>query len=258
MVKIATPISSLFKSTNDLEKVRAYSDCFELREHSPNFFSKKKFLYHFDIDLIHKWDIKQKTYILNEVEKQNNLKLISFQATRCYEKFTMKNNIFYPKGKKLLKEELLHNATVNVKWLKKKINNKIKIAIENNNYYPTKSYDHVTDTFFLNEIVLKNNIFLLLDIAHARITCINQDINFNDYLQMLPLSKIIQIHLCRHSTKSDLAYDSHFKPSSLDIKFCIKLSSRFTNIKYITIEYYKSFALLLKSLKQLRLEIKKS
>lgn len=258
MVKIATPISTLFKSKKYLKKVRAYSDCFEIREHSPIFISKKKFLYHFDIDLIHKWDIKKKSYILNEIKKQKSLKLISFQATRCYKNFILKNNIFYPKGKKLTKWEMLHNASLNTKWLKKNIHNKINIAIENNNYYPTQSYDYVTDTIFLNQLILKNKIFLLLDIAHARITCINRKINFENYLQSLPLSKIIQIHLCRHSKKNGMAYDSHFKPTSLDINFCIKLSSKFKNIKYITVEYYKNFTLLLNSLKNLKLEIKKN
>ena len=42
-MKIATPISSLFNKNQKLNYVSKYSDCFELREHSPKFQSNKKY-----------------------------------------------------------------------------------------------------------------------------------------------------------------------------------------------------------------------
>lgn len=239
-MKIATPISSLFNKNQKLNYVSKYSDCFELREHSPKFKSNKKHLYHFDIDLIHYWSKKLKKNILNEIESNKKLKIISFQATSCYQKPLIKNKIYYANGKKISKIKMIENAKNNVEWLKKKIKKHISIALENNNFYNTDAYLTVTDPKFLSEIIIKNNIFLLLDIAHAKITSINNNLNFEDYLYNLPLSKVIQVHLCRHQIKNGVAIDSHFKPSLSNIQFTLELLNKFKNIKYITIEYYKN------------------
>ena len=104
-MKIATPISSLFNKNQKLNYVSKYSDCFELREHSPKFQSNKKYLYHFDIDLIHYWSKKLKKNILNEIESNKKLKIISFQATSCYQKPLIKNKIYYANGKKISSDE---------------------------------------------------------------------------------------------------------------------------------------------------------
>lgn len=253
-MKIATPISSLFNKNQKLNYVSKYSDCFELREHSPKFPSNKKYLYHFDIDLIHYWSEELKKKILNEIESNKKLKLISFQATSCYQKPFVKNKIFYPNGNKISKIKMIENARNNINWLKRKIKTNISIALENNNFYNTNAYLTVTDPRFLSEIIKKNNIFLLLDIAHAKITSINHKWKFEDYLYNLPLSKAIQIHLCRHQIKKGIAIDSHFKPSLSNIKFTLNLLNKFKNIKYITIEYYKNIDSLIDVLKYFNTE----
>ena len=58
-------------------------------------------------------------------------------------------------------------------WLRKNFRNKLLIGLENNNYYPTKAYDFVTDGDFIDKVVRDNNkLFFLFDLAHAQVTCI--------------------------------------------------------------------------------------
>ena len=58
----------------------------------------------------------------------------------------------------------------------------IEILIENNNYYPTKAYDIITDADFISNLVYDNNIGFLFDQAHAEITAHNQKIKYEEYV----------------------------------------------------------------------------
>ena len=69
--------------------------------------------------------------------------------------------------------------------------NKVDIAIENNNFYPTDAYRDVTDAKFISEIVSENNIKFLFDIAHAKVTCFNKNINFERYKSNLPMDRAV-------------------------------------------------------------------
>ena len=74
---------------------------------------------------------------------------------------------------------------------------KINFAIENNNYYPLEAYDIIADPKFISEIVNENKINFLFDIAHAKVSASNMNIDFKKYIDELPMSKMIQIHICK-------------------------------------------------------------
>lgn len=48
--------------------------------------------------------------------------------------------------------------------------NKTPILVENNNNLLTDAYDTITDVKFIGEIIENNDIYLLLEISHAKVT----------------------------------------------------------------------------------------
>ena len=165
----------------------------------------------------------------------------------------MINGIFQLEGKVYNQQEMLKNAVDNTKWLKYILDDGIKIGLENNNYYPTPAYDIITDGEFITTVIKTNDIYLLLDLAHAMVTAHNLKINYRDYIETLPLDKLIQLHICQPELPIDsIAYDAHNEPDSNMIAEVINLISKFPHIKYLTIEFYKEKNVLIDSIKKLR------
>ena len=195
---IATPISHLFKDKNKAEKIIKFSDCLEVRERNLGLDFDKEYLIHLDGDIHFKWDQNYKNYLKKIFKRKKKLKLISLQMTRCCTGHVIKNNFFQLSGKRLNKNDMKFNAKKNISWLKNLfVKKKINFAIENNNYYPLEAYDIIADPKFISEIVNENKINFLFDIAHAKVSASNMNIDFKKYIDELPMSKMIQIHICK-------------------------------------------------------------
>jgi len=250
--KIATPISHLFENRQFGEEISAVSDCLEVRERSLDSQHSNQYLFHIDIDLTHEWDESIRSYLQQAFEKKIELKLVTFQVTRCCHGEKIDNGIFQLDGKVYSKQEMLNHASVNTKWLKSILEENIKIGLENNNYYPTLAYDIVTDGDFITEVINQNEIYLLLDIAHAMVTAHNQKITYQEYIESLPLDSLIQLHICQPELlKNSTAYDAHDVPDSEMMKEVIRLVGKYPQILYLTIEYYKDKDLLVNSIEKL-------
>ena len=132
--------------------------------------------------------------------------------------------------------------------------NNVDIAVENNNYYPTEAYRDVTEPEFISEIVNDNGLRFLFDMAHAKVTCFNKDINFERYKNKLPLDKVIQLHICSYSIDDELnqAYDAHNYPNDEELLEIKKIIEEYQSVKYLTVEYYKDVENLEISLKKVR------
>ena len=131
----------------------------------------------------------------------------------------------------------------------------IEILIENNNYYPTKAYDIITDADFISNLVYDNNIGFLFDQAHAEITAHNQKIKYEEYINKLPLDKCKQIHLCKmgyskllYSDNFYLAEDQHLPLDHLEITKLKQILNKAPLVEYLTVEYYKNIEGLLNSI----------
>lgn len=259
---IATPVSTLFQNPKIANELISLSDCLECREGTIHYNFVNETLIHLDIDLTNIWDLSLKNTIKKFLKKKNKLNLISFQISKncSLEKIKFFNEnkkfkCFFSSGYTYSKKEMRYNAKQNIQWLRKNIKKKIKIAVENNNYYPTSAYRFITDGDFLSDIINDNKIFFLLDIAHAMITAHNKNIPMNDYINTLPLDKIIQLHLCKPlipPKKDEPAFDKHYIPNKFIFSIAKKLIHNHKTIKYLTIEYYKNPIILKKKLKYLK------
>lgn len=256
---IASPVSHLFFDKFKAKKIIKVSDCLETRDKTINLSFKKEYLFHCDKSLTHPWGNNFKSNLKNILKKKKKLKLISFQNTTCCENELLVNGIFQSSGKFYSENQMLKFSSQNVNWLRKQ-NNNIKIAVENNNYYPTRAYNIITNANFIKKIVEKNDIYFLLDIAHSMITAFNKRINFEKYLNSLPLDKTIQIHICKSSfnKKKTMALDSHFLPDNNIFNIVANLLRQYKQIEYLTIEYYKNADNLVSSIKKLKNFLKKN
>jgi hypothetical protein len=251
MLKIATPVSHLFLNEKNAKKIIKYSDCLELREGTVHLNYKKEHLFHIDRDITSPWNKKFKFFFLQTIKKKK-LKLITFQCSRCCSGEKKIDGRFQLSGKIFTKTQMFFNAKININWLKKNISKKTKIGVENNNYYPTQAYNFVTDGDFISELVIKNKIFFLLDLAHAQITSYNKKITLKKYLNSLPLNKTIQMHIVNYKIKKKIAVDTHYVPTIKTYRLVSKILANYPSIQYLTIEYYRNTKILIKSIKKLK------
>ena len=251
--QIATPISHQFENIDYGKEIASVSDCLEVRERSLDSNWENQHLFHIDIDITHKWDDELRNYLKNAFDKKPSLKLITMQATRCCEGEKLIDGIFQIDGKVFSAEEMLNFSVENTNWLRNILPKNILIGLENNNYYPTKAYNIVADGDFITKVVNKNNLFLLLDIAHAMVTAHNKNISYEEYIESLPLDKLIQLHICQPElVDGEIARDTHNEPNDEMFSEVIRLINKYSTIKYLTIEYYKDKDILIASIQKLR------
>ena len=240
MIKIATPISHFFNDQNFAKQIINLSDCLEVRESSLHSKWTNKFLFHFDIDINLEWGQEIKNYLNQIFIKIKELKLVTFQLSRCCSGSNIQDGFYKIDGRVYNRQEMITNAQQNLEWLKKKLSTNIHIGLENNNYFPFEAYEYVTDGDFISEIILENNIFFLLDISHAIITSNNKKIEYSQYLKSLPLNKTVQIHISKPSiSKDNYMIDSHDEPDKDIYNKMLFLIKEHKSIKYVTLEYYK-------------------
>lgn len=253
MIKIATPTSSLLKNSSAVLEIGNHSDCWECRDNFIDFPHNKQEVFHCDIQPIHTINNNQLEYLQKIKSIKPELKLITFHCASCCDAPIIdENGIFQVGGLKYSRSEMLQNAKENFLLIKEIFGSQIKIAIENNNYYPSDAYEFVTDPSFISSIVYDNDIYFLFDIAHAAVTCLNKKIYFNNYKDDLPLDRTVQLHICRHGLKENgVAYDAHRLPGAEEIKEVKNLIAKF-KIKYLTVEFYKDKNKLIRCLDELR------
>jgi hypothetical protein len=251
--QIATPISHQFENDDHGKEISEVSDCLEVRERSLESELPYQHLFHIDIDLTHKWNDDLKRYLNNALNKKPDLKLVTLQATRCCKGEKLLDGIFQLNGKVYKRDEMLDYSMENTQWIRNILGSKVLIGLENNNYYPTPAYDIITDGDFIAKVIEKNNLFLLLDIAHAMVTAHNKKISYDQYIATLPLDKMIQLHICQPELPAEgIARDAHNEPNDDMFKEVIRLLNKYQSIKYLTIEYYKDKDTLITSINKLR------
>jgi len=259
VLKIATPISHLFKDTLFAKQIIEVSDCLECRDKTIDDKSPNQELFHCELEPIHILTEEDFIYLENIKNQKKDLKLITFHmATSCSEPVLehskIKSGMFDVGGYLYTRDALLKNARDNLKKIKDIFGDDIKVAVENNNYYPTEAYKYVTDAEFISEVVNQNDIYFLFDIAHAQVTAHNKGISFEEYKSKLPLNKVVQLHICSPDIDSisNIAYDAHNYPDEFKLKEVGKLIKKYSQIEYLTVEYYRDIENLVLSINEVK------
>jgi|SaaInlV_200m_DNA_6_1039755.scaffolds.fasta_scaffold05242_2 uncharacterized protein (UPF0276 family) len=243
MIKLATPVSHLFENKEYEGVIVKNSDVLECRDRSIDYdnYIDKQELFHCELQPIHEWGDVEWRFLQKIKDTKPNLKLLTLHSASCCDKPLINGRMFELGGREYTREEMKSFAKINFLKIKDIFGNSVEIAIENNNYYPTEAYRDVTEAGFISEIVNENNLRFLFDIAHAKVTCFNKNINFEKYKRELPLDRVIQVHICTYGIDDELnqAYDAHSYPNDEELLEVSKIIEKYENVKYLTVEYYR-------------------
>jgi uncharacterized protein (UPF0276 family) len=252
---LATPVSHLFHDKEHAELITRHSDTLECRDRTFSYSSKNQSLFHCEIQPIHELRDSDFHYIENIKKHKQNLELMTFHlASSCRSPKSVDKMFVLGHNDNYTEEQLLTNAENNFKIIKKILGDHISIAVENNNYYPTEAYKYITEPEFINQVMSDSDLFLLFDIAHAKVTSYNQKIRYETYRDALNLSRAIQVHICEFDVNKEkgLAYDAHNLPSDSEYAEVKFLVDNYKGIKYLTIEFYRDVELLIASLNKFK------
>ena len=253
---IATPYSTLLTNKAFFDSVSSLTDIFEIREPQIGFYYGSNVLWHCELSLCSVWSETEIDYLTNglEILRDNGAGLdgISFHLASRYQDNKIIDGKFVGENTAMSETELHDNVRLNLNQVFSLFGNSLEVLVENNNHLGTDAYDVVTSPHFIKDVLQENNVFLLLDIAHARITAGNTRSCEKAYFNALPLKKVRQIHLSRHSEVGGEFHDSHNHLLSDDWDFFRHISSISPNLKYVTIEYYKDQETLLMLLQELK------
>lgn len=113
----------------------------------------------------------------------------------------------------------------------------LPLLLENVPYYSWwRHYKLGSDPLFITEVCEAGDCGFLLDIAHAKCSAWNFGISVEQYLESLPLSRMVEIHLAGTNHRVEGIRDTHTKLNADDyhiFEFILKK----TNPEIVTIEY---------------------
>ncbi len=132
-------------------------------------------------------------------------------------------------------KELRNRLIPNILMTQKKIG--IPLLLENNPYYSWSWHYRVScEPEFITGICESGDCGLLLDIAHARISAAYFQIDIEDYLLRLPLSRVREIHMSGVLEAPVGIWDSHTILHECDYRLLEYILNR-TKPEIVTIEY---------------------
>ncbi len=151
----------------------------------------------------------------------------------------------------LPREVVLERSADVLRQLKQKID--VPVLIENLDYNPTGAYDYVCEPEFLKEMLKQTETFLLLDLAHARVSASAFDMTVEEYINQLPLERVRQIHVNRPSwhPHAGRLVDSHLEMQAEDYALLAWVLDQ-TQPWAITLEYNRDEHLIREQIRHLR------
>lgn len=85
----------------------------------------------------------------------------------------------------------------------------LPFALENLSSYVSFVGDEMQEWDFYTEIVEKADISMMLDVNNIYVSSINHDFNPYEYIESIPLDRVLQIHIAGHSDCGDYLLDTH-------------------------------------------------
>lgn len=86
------------------------------------------------------------------------------------------------------------------------------LLIENVSSYLTYKQSEMTEWEFINSVLKQSGCYLLLDVNNVYVSAYNHGFDAMDYLNAMPVEKVMQIHLAGHSNCGNYLIDTHDAP----------------------------------------------
>lgn len=88
----------------------------------------------------------------------------------------------------------------------------IPFALENLSSYVSYKEDTMPEWEFYTAVVEKAGIYMMLDVNNIYVSSRNHGFNPYEYINHLPLERVLQIHLAGHSDQGEYVLDTHDHP----------------------------------------------
>ena len=88
----------------------------------------------------------------------------------------------------------------------------MQILLENVSSYVNYTHSRMSEWEFLAEIAQRSDCYILLDINNIYVSSQNHDFAAEQYLQGIPVERVVQFHLAGHSHNGKLIIDTHDHP----------------------------------------------
>jgi hypothetical protein len=85
----------------------------------------------------------------------------------------------------------------------------LPFALENLSSYASFNADQMTEWQFYSSIIEKADIFMMLDVNNIYVSSKNHHFNVDDYINNIPLKKVLQIPVAGHLDKGSYLLDTH-------------------------------------------------
>lgn len=184
-----------------------------------------------------------------EFLKLNSIKHITFDLGPSCERYSTKKGYWTPLSKTLNAYELENIASKRLKTIKNNYGG--IIALENLDYHNGGAYEFVCEPNFIKKIIEQFGINFAMDIAHAKVSASNLNIDFYEYISQLPLKKITEIHINHPGFFKGEMQDLHDLPTEEDYEILEYILDT-SKPSYITIEYNGDINKLVKEISSLR------
>ena len=172
--------------------------------------------------------------------KSHKFSHFSFDIGPAAERCKTEDYYYVVESEVLSAEKIIQISSERLGYVKKLFDG--VVALENLNYFPTSAYDHVCDPDFISKIVRENDVYLILDIAHAMISAHNLNFSPEDYFTRLPLDRVKEIHLSAHGMLDGKWRDLHNRPNNETYELLEMLNRHVKKDTYLIIEFYKDFS----------------
>ncbi len=151
----------------------------------------------------------------------------------------------------LPREVVLERSADVLRQLKQVID--VPVLIENLDYNPGGAYEYVCEPEFLRQVLVQTETFLLLDLAHARVSASAFGMTVEEYINQLPLERVRQIHVNRPNwhPHTGRLIDSHLEMQAEDYALLGWVMDQ-TQPWAITLEYNRDEHIICEQTQQLR------
>jgi uncharacterized protein (UPF0276 family) len=115
---------------------------------------------------------------------------------------------------------------------------RVPVLLENTELLPFEGYDFEVRSERIAEVLQRADCGFVLDIGHARVSAAALGMNVHDYLDRLPLDRVVQIHVSGPRVRNGRLADVHEPLQEIDYTLLDFVLAR-THPRVVTLEYIR-------------------
>lgn len=150
-------------------------------------------------------------------------------------------------------KEAVDHVVKRIKQIREYI--EVPFLLENISAYIEMPGNEMTEAQFIAEILEKGDCGLLLDVNNLYVNSSNHHFDPAEYLNQIPMERVVQIHIAGHRKINDLIYDTHGAKVAKPVFDLLSLAVSKTEVKAILLErdqLFPKFSAILEELDKIR------